>query len=147
MLLRRMPASVSKAAAGTRNRMGWPDAPFPQGEDRMIDSVAFGQMVIDGRRYTSDLIIFPDGRVADGWRRRKGHRLDAADLTGLLASEPEVIVAGTGISGQMVPEPSLIDRMAVKQIRFIAEPNAAAVDVFNNLFAGRRVGGCFHLTC
>jgi len=34
----------------------------------MIESYSFGQMVIDGQEYTSDLIIFPD-RINSSWWR------------------------------------------------------------------------------
>ena len=46
----------------------------------MIESTAFGVMTIDGRTYTSDLIIFPDGRVQDGWWRKRGHVLGVDDI-------------------------------------------------------------------
>jgi hypothetical protein len=39
----------------------------------MIESSAFGVMTIDGRTFSSDLIIFPDGSVKDRWWRQRGH--------------------------------------------------------------------------
>ena len=50
----------------------------------MIDNSSFGQMVIDGTMYTSDLIIYPDGRVTDSWWRQSGHRLSSVDIDGLI---------------------------------------------------------------
>ena len=60
----------------------------------MIDTYAFGGMVIDGRRYGSDLIVYPDGRVQDGWRRGEGHVLKLADIGDLVAAGPEAARQG-----------------------------------------------------
>ncbi|NIQ07644.1 MAG: hypothetical protein GWO20_18580, partial [Candidatus Korarchaeota archaeon] len=58
-------------------------------------------IVINGRRYTSDVIVFPD-RVRDSWWRREGHRLHVEDIEGAVQEEkPEVLVVGTGYSGLM----------------------------------------------
>ncbi len=61
----------------------------------MIDSFSFGTMVIDGKPYTSDLIIFPDGRVQDAWWRARGHVLSANDIADLVDKKPKIIIAGT----------------------------------------------------
>ena len=112
-----------------------------------IESFTFGTMVIDGRVYRSDLIIYPDGRVEDGWRRRRGHGLCEEDMAGLITTEPEVIVAGTGVSGMVEPNRGLEKGLLQKGIRFLAVPNEKAVVLFNELNPGKRVGACFHLTC
>ena len=93
----------------------------------MIESTAFGVMTIDGRTHTSDLIIFPDGRVKDGWWRRSGHVLTVDDILALIDAAPECIVAGTGTSGRMQPEASLTAFLTERKITFIAEPNPRAV--------------------
>jgi len=66
----------------------------------MIDSYDFGRIIINGKRYNSDLIVFSD-KVRDGWWRKEGHRLDVEDLKDVLESKPEVLVVGTGYSGLM----------------------------------------------
>jgi len=33
----------------------------------MIESYAFGSIVVDGRKFTSDLIIYPDGHIDTFW--------------------------------------------------------------------------------
>ena len=45
----------------------------------MIDSYSFGEIVINGKRYTSDVIIFSDS-VDDNWWRKSGHLLHKDDL-------------------------------------------------------------------
>ena len=114
----------------------------------MIESIAFGRMTIDGRDYTSDLIIFPDSSVKDGWWRQRGHVLCVDDMLALVDTAPELIVAGTGTSGRMRPAPDVRLFLNEKGIDFIAEPNSRAVKIYNQKQAGGlKIGACFHLTC
>lgn len=114
----------------------------------MIESTAFGAMTIDGRTYTSDLFIFPDGRVQDGWWRQRGHVLTVGDILVLVDAAPDLIVAGTGTSGRMRPAPDVRLFLKEKGMDFIAEPNSRAVKIYNQKQAeGWKVGACFHLTC
>ena len=114
----------------------------------MIESTAFGVMTIDGRTYTSDLIIFPGGRVQDRWWRKRGHVLGVDDILVLVDAAPRVIVAGTGTNGRMRPEAGLIPFLKERDIMMIAEPNSQAVETYNRKMAsGLEIGACFHLTC
>ena len=114
----------------------------------MIQSTTFGTMTIDGRTFHSDLIIFPDGRVQDNWWRRRGHVLAVDDILTLADTSPDVIVAGTGTSGRMRPDPGLQPFLNERGIELIAEVNFRAVEIFNQkIAAGMKTGGCFHLTC
>lgn len=113
----------------------------------MITQVEFGRITIAGERYESDIIIFPDGRVTAGWRRKSGHRLTFADLRPLVEAAPALIVAGTGVYGRMAPEPTLAARLAGLGITFRASANREAAADFNRHWPTGRVGGCFHLTC
>ena len=112
-----------------------------------IDTLAFGSIVIDGRKYTSDLIIYPDGRVVTYWRRKRGHRLSSDDISELIETEPEVIIAGTGVNGLVKPEKELEKVLRQKGIEFIPAQNNEAIELYNEMSAKKRVGACFHLTC
>ena len=112
-----------------------------------IEAYSFGRMIIDGKQYTSDLLIYPDGRVEDAWYRKKGHELSTGDISGLIQAGPEIIIAGTGASGLMKPEKDLEKRLVQKGIRFISLPSIEAVERYNNLSLEKPVGACFHLTC
>jgi hypothetical protein len=121
--------------------------PVTRKEYPMIEKCEFGIIVIDGKNYTSDIILYPDGSAEDGWWRKSGHRLSKNDIDALIQSGPEVIVAGTGISGMMKPEPGLEKFLHEKGISFIAEPNRNAMKIYNDLSAVKKTGACFHLTC
>jgi len=112
-----------------------------------IERCAFGTLVIDGKTYTDDLIILPDGKILKPWWRQRGHKLTMDDLSDLVDSSPELIVAGTGISGNMKPDHNLVKDLSRLAIGLIAEPNNKAIEVFNNMGLEKRVGACFHLTC
>jgi hypothetical protein len=112
----------------------------------MIDSYGFGRIVINGKRYNSDLIVFSD-KVRDGWWRKEGHRLHVEDLKDVLESKPEVLVVGTGYSGLMrIP---LETRRYVESegIEFLAQKTAEACETFNRLVKSRKVVAALHLTC
>ena len=113
----------------------------------MIDSSAFGSMTIDGRQYNTDLIIYPDGKVADGWWREAGHRLSIKDIEPLAAAGPEIIIAGTGVNGRMRPDPDLERFLALKGILFVAASNEEAARLYNQKADSHRTGACFHLYC
>lgn len=113
----------------------------------MIENISFGQITINGKTYHSDLIIYPDGRIEDGWRRASGHRLTEADISRLLAAYPDVMIVGTGVYGAMKPDKALPKRLDDLGIRFIADANQQAANAFNRLAPSEKVGACFHLTC
>jgi hypothetical protein len=110
-----------------------------------VQKYDFGSIVIDGKEYTSDVIVFPD-RVKDRWWRKEGHRLDINDLEEVLEFKPEVLVIGTGYLGVMeVPEETL-RYLQMKNIEVHVAPTREAIKIFNGL-RGKRAAGAFHLTC
>ncbi|OPX27463.1 MAG: hypothetical protein B1H05_00760, partial [Candidatus Cloacimonas sp. 4484_140] len=56
-----------------------------------IESYKFGKMVIDGIRYTHDVIIHKDEVQAD-WRRERSHHLTLADIPCLQDEKPDVLI-------------------------------------------------------
>ena len=115
----------------------------------MIDSYEFGTMVINGKRYVSDVIVFPD-RVLDGWWRKGGHRLHIDDLKEVLNAEPqpEVLVIGTGYSGLMKVSNDVEEALRSRGIQITVQPTEQACQTLNKLLkSGRRAVAAFHLTC
>lgn len=114
----------------------------------MIEKCAFGTMTINGKRFTSDLMIFPDGRIRDRWWRTEGHRLSLQDIMPLVESAPRFIVAGMGIYGQMKADPGLEAALKAKGISLITDRTEDAARRFNELHHKQEgVAACFHLTC
>lgn len=111
-----------------------------------IGSYRFGQIVINGRKYTSDVIISADGVKAD-WRRKIGHELSLEDISDIIASNPEVLVVGTGASGQMKVSPEVKQTISNKGIKLIEETTEEACDTYNQLSRQQRVVAALHVTC
>jgi len=112
----------------------------------MIESYKFGQIVIDGKQYTSDVIIFSD-RVKDSWWRKEGHRLSIEDIQDILKEKPDVLVVGTGYSGLMKILPETKERLKSEGIQLIAENTRKACETYNRLSKSRKVIAALHLTC
>ena len=114
----------------------------------MIDAFNFGSLIIDGRKYNSDLIIYPDGRIVDGWWRKSGHRVDVDDIKDILKSKPDILVIGKGKPGLMKSSRSLREFLKENAIELIEEKTSKAVQTFNRLLkAGKDVAAGFHVSC
>jgi len=115
----------------------------------LIEFYDFGVMVVNGKRYTSDLIVFPE-KVLGRWWRREGHQLCLEDLKEVFNQTPlpEVLVVGTGYSGLVKVLPEVEEALKRQGIMLIIQPTKEAYKTFNELLrAGKRVVGAFHLTC
>jgi len=111
-----------------------------------IQHYSFGKITIDGKTYTSDVIIFP-GRVNSSWWRKEGHFLQMDDLREVMAEKPEVIVIGTGYSGVMKVLDEIISSLKSLKIDMHVAKTTDAVVLFNELAGKRKTVACLHLTC
>jgi hypothetical protein len=112
-----------------------------------IDSYSFGNISINGKTYRHDVIIFPE-RVQSGWWRAEGHLLAVEDLKEVFEYLPEVLIVGTGASGNMEVPKSTRKYISEREIDLIVCPTENARERFNQLISeGRKVVGAFHLTC
>jgi hypothetical protein len=110
-----------------------------------IEGYSFGQLVVDGKEQTRDVIVLPD-RVLSNWWREEGHRLVLADLEAVLEELPEHLVVGTGAYGQMRPDPEALEQLRERGVEVEALPTAEAVRRYGELDP-RRTAAALHLTC
>ncbi|MCP4746594.1 MAG: hypothetical protein GY874_10720 [Desulfobacteraceae bacterium] len=114
----------------------------------MIQKCSFGKMTINGRKYGSDLKIQPNGKIIDTWWRDKGHLIEYNDISDLIAGQPDIIVAGTGVFGMMKICEELKERLSRDGIQLVAKKTKQAAATFNELLGqNKKVAACFHLTC
>jgi len=113
---------------------------------KMIEGYEFGRIVIDGKTYTSDVIIYPD-RVDGSWWRREGHELCISDLAKILPENPQALVIGTGNAGIMRVLEETKSLCASKGIELIAEPTSKACNTYNQLLSQKKTIAALHLTC
>lgn len=111
-----------------------------------IESYRFGEIVINGRRYSDDVIVYPD-RVEDSWWREEGHSLAPTDVWEVLQAPPEVLVIGQGSSARMDVPTEIRRQLQDAGIEVIAEPTPRAIETYNRLREKRRVVAALHLTC
>lgn len=111
-----------------------------------IDGYVFGRIIIDSKTYTTDVIVYTD-RVDSSWWRKEGHYLQKEDLTDVVKAKPDILIIGTGNMGVMqVPESTMKYFEAHGIVVHVAK-TGQAVEMFNDLPAGKKVIGAFHLTC
>jgi hypothetical protein len=96
-----------------------------------IEHYAFGTITINGRLYKSDVLVYPDGRVDDGWWRSEGHRLGRSDIEAIIDSRPEELAQDLQEAG----------------IQLVVRPTGEAVDIYNTMVREHNVAACLHLTC
>ncbi len=113
-----------------------------------IESYSFGKMVIDGKVYTSDLIIYPE-RLNPSWWRKEGHGLSLEDLEDIIKERPDVLIIGTGYHGVMKVPERTIEFLKSSGIEVIVERTEKAVEIYNKMESERskKIVGAFHLTC
>jgi uncharacterized protein len=72
------------------------------------------------------MIVLPD-RVLSNWWRADGHRLVLADLDDVIEELPERLVVGTGVYGQMRPDPEALNELRQRGVEVEALPTDEAV--------------------
>jgi hypothetical protein len=109
----------------------------------MIEDYSFGRIVIDGKEYTSDVLIV--GGKVHSWWRKQGHRVAPEDLDVVVNASPEMLVVGMGAHGAMKVPDRTRDYLKNKGIDLITEKTGNAVTIFNKLTGEK--AAAFHLTC
>ena len=112
----------------------------------MIDSYEFGRMVINGEKYTADLILYPD-RIDSAWWRKSGHELRLEDVKNVVKEKPDTVIVGTGFNAVLKVLPETEDYILSKGIKLTVEDTKKAVKTYNELSPKEKVIGLFHLTC
>lgn len=112
----------------------------------VIEAYNFGRITIDGKTYTSDVIVYSD-RIDSQWWRVRGHELCVEDLSGVIQEKPDVLVVGIGYPGLMKVLPETEARFKSEGIQLIAKPTEDACRIYNKLLKEKKVIAALHLTC
>ena len=111
-----------------------------------IDSYRSGEITIEGKRYNSDLIIFPHHLKSDWWRKG-GHKVCPEDIEEVVEEKPDILVVGTGVEEGMKVLPETKRYLEEQGIELITQATGKACQTYNQLCSSRKVVGAFHLTC
>ncbi len=112
----------------------------------MVEHYTFGKIKIDGKTYTSDVIIYTE-RVDASWWRKEGHNLQIEDLTGVVRAGLAVLIIGTGSFGVMKVPKETVSHLEAEGIMVYVERTGKAVELFNELQKNKTVIAALHLTC
>jgi len=112
----------------------------------MLSNYEFGRININGKNYTSDLIV-SRGKVIPNWWREEGHLLQLPDIEDILNFKPEVLVVGTGFNGIMKVDESLREYCKNRKIILAEFTTGKAVDYYNKLNDKEKTVLAIHLTC
>jgi len=112
----------------------------------MIESYSFGRIVVNGKEYTSDVIIYPD-HVDGSWWRKEGHRLQVVDIKKAIEEKPEILIVGTGASGLMEVPKEVESYITSRGIKLVVDTTKEACDAYNRLSKLGRAIAALHLTC
>lgn len=110
-----------------------------------IDKSEFGRITIDGKTYSEDVKILPEGKILKRWGPKDSHAICLEEFTEMLKEKPEVIVIGTGTSGLAELETEARTEIEKHKIKIIEAKTPKAADSFNKI--KQRKAGLFHLTC
>jgi len=111
----------------------------------MIDSYDFGHMVINGREYNHDVIVYNAGITL--WQRENSHNVSIEDLN-ILPKGIDIFVMGNGYSGVCMFPGETKKFLESKGVEVIVQITGRAYKTFNKLVEeGKNVCGGFHLTC
>ncbi len=110
-----------------------------------IDSYSFGSIIINGKKYSSDLVIYPE-KINVPWWRKEGHKLCLEDLKEIIEFKPEILVIGTGKSGLMKVPKQVMKSLNERGIKTYVEKTPVAVKIYNNNNR-QNIIATFHLTC
>ena len=110
-----------------------------------IDSSYFGSIVIDGKKYDRDVVIFWDGEIQE--KESRSHDFSKEELQDLLMREPEIIIVGTGNSGLVKINPAAEVFARVNGVQLVSKLTPHAIEDFNKYSKRRRVIAVLHITC
>jgi hypothetical protein len=109
-----------------------------------VDSYFFGEIVVNGEKFTSDIIIFKD--KIKSWWRKEGHRVQLEDLEEIIKEKPEILIIGLGAYSVMKVDESVREFLKEKGIKLIEKSSKEACKLYNEM-EDKNVVLAIHLTC
>ncbi len=112
-----------------------------------IDSFDYGEIIVDGKSYYSDVIIWWDGSVE---HVAKKHTVTPDELVKMLSGrgrDAEIIVIGRGETGTLRIAEEVEEIAERKRIKVYIHTTPKAVELFNAFAAtGKKVVALLHTT-
>ena len=110
-----------------------------------ITSYSFGEMVVDGKTYTNELQILPDG-IIKKWSPNDPHYILPKDIEEIVNSSIKILIFGNGANGDAAIPDETIKFIKAKNIEVHILKTHEAVKLFNES-SKEAMGAIFHLNC
>jgi hypothetical protein len=111
-----------------------------------IERFRFGRVVIDGKVFQRDLIVFPGG-VKENWSREDSHLLLPDDLDPLIEMASKTLIIGTGVFRLMKVPGVTLSRAEAAGIKLLVLVSSQACDEYNRCRLKERTVLAMHLNC
>ena len=110
-----------------------------------ITHYSFGKIVVNGRTYENDIVIFPDSTVQN-WQASINHSIRLVDTKALLTGPVKKLIIGIGFNNGCSVTDDIAEQAASKNIELHILDTREAVKLFN---ASSKDGlsACFHVNC
>ena len=109
-----------------------------------INNLAFGTIIVDGKKFNTDVAVSWDGEVIE---REKSHLFSKKELMDLIMlKDPELVIVGTGTAGSVKIDPAAIEFAKSEGIRLLAFQNDKIVDEFDKHSRNKKVVAVIHIT-
>jgi hypothetical protein len=112
-----------------------------------INRTGFGWIEIDGRRYSHDVIVRPDGMILNRYDGFSGdsHLFTRSEADKVLVPHADQMVVGTGQMGILCVAPEVTGYLKQQNVNVFVQTTPRAIQTFNSLSGSKC--GVFHVTC
>ena len=110
-----------------------------------IDSTSFGDVIVDGKTYYSDVTVWWNGKVDF---RDKMHVFGMKEFLRIVEKKPEAVVLGTGQHGVVQVPDEVMEAADKHKIDLFIETSPKAIKIFNSFITeGKKAVAVIHSTC
>lgn len=116
-----------------------------------VEAFKFGSIIVDGKKYRRDVLLFPDGTMRDrkrGFWRFGSHSIKKEEVEELIKASPDIVVFGKGVYSRAKLSSDALRSLKESKAELIILPSKEAVLKVNELLdANKRLAALIHITC
>ena len=136
--------SSQKATSSNQKGSSQKKIPSPAKLKMKVESYSFGEIIVDGKKFTQDIVIFKD-RIKN-WKRKVSHEVCLDDLKEVIKENPKILIIGLGAYGMMKVNEDVRRFLKEHGIEVIEKSSEEACKLYNEM-EDKNVTLAIHLTC
>ncbi len=110
----------------------------------MIQAFEFEKIVIDGKEFKFDVMIYPNGQIKK-WKRKDEHDLRSGDVKKILKQNPKLLIFGLGTVGNLTVSPTVYEELEKAGIDVLAFKTDKAIETYKAQREEEGTAALFHL--